>query len=189
MIWYDALAEMHAIQGWMRLPLDKNGRPYGPGYFRKRNWHDYLKWRNRKVAYRLQAWRWCVACGEPIPEASTGDHLIPISQGGPDDATNYAPLCPRCNVSKGRRDFWDWWLRKGLRVDQVDRTVMADLLCAYARLRYAQLSEAGLLYTKAPDYILQILRQCREAFVPRSHWPALDELRYRTPAPQLSLGF
>jgi 5-methylcytosine-specific restriction endonuclease McrA len=41
----------------------------------------------------------CHYCGQ---EASTVDHLIPISKGGTDEATNMVAACIKCN--SGKRD-------------------------------------------------------------------------------------
>ena len=43
----------------------------------------------------------CVKCGEKKP--LTVDHILPISKGGPDIASNIQPLCLSCNSSKGAR--------------------------------------------------------------------------------------
>ena len=43
----------------------------------------------------------CVKCGEQKP--LTVDHIMPISKGGPDIASNIQPLCLSCNSSKGAR--------------------------------------------------------------------------------------
>ena len=62
--------------------------------------------------YRTNAWRTlrrqllanqpdCAYCGQP---ATTLDHLIPISKGGPPlDPTNLIPACNPCNASRGNR--------------------------------------------------------------------------------------
>jgi 5-methylcytosine-specific restriction endonuclease McrA len=43
----------------------------------------------------------CAYCGQP---ATTLDHLIPISKGGPPlDPTNLIPACNPCNASRGNR--------------------------------------------------------------------------------------
>jgi len=42
----------------------------------------------------------CHYCGM---EANTADHLIPISKGGTDEATNMVACCTKCNSSKLNR--------------------------------------------------------------------------------------
>lgn len=42
----------------------------------------------------------CHYCGQ---EANTVDHLIPISKGGTDEATNMVAACNKCNASKRDR--------------------------------------------------------------------------------------
>ena len=42
----------------------------------------------------------CHYCGQ---EANTVDHLIPISKGGTDEATNMVACCSTCNSSKRDR--------------------------------------------------------------------------------------
>lgn len=44
----------------------------------------------------------CRYCGAAAPEAKlTVDHVIPVSLGGPDDATNLVTACVDCNAGKG----------------------------------------------------------------------------------------
>lgn len=47
--------------------------------------------------YRALAVDPCVYCGEP---ADATDHIVPVSQGGENAWTNYAPACRSCNSSK-----------------------------------------------------------------------------------------
>lgn len=42
-------------------------------------------------------------------ETSVGDHVVPISKGGPDVLENLVPCCPSCNTSKGNRDLHEEW--------------------------------------------------------------------------------
>lgn len=44
----------------------------------------------------------CHYCG--APKAGTVDHVIPVSRGGTNDASNLVPACGPCNYSKGGRD-------------------------------------------------------------------------------------
>lgn len=52
----------------------------------------------------------CVRCegGSGLKNVEK-DHIIPTYQGGPDDITNYQPLCAKCNSSKGPENI-DWRL-------------------------------------------------------------------------------
>jgi len=43
----------------------------------------------------------CQYCGSE--DATTVDHVIPISKGGTDDPDNLVAACSRCNYSKGNR--------------------------------------------------------------------------------------
>lgn len=46
----------------------------------------------------------CLMCGRREPEVKlTVDHVFPLSKGGSNTADNLAPLCSRCNKSKGAR--------------------------------------------------------------------------------------
>lgn len=51
----------------------------------------------------------CMYCGETFPEnLLTRDHVIPLSQGGPDTWSNCVTACAKCNHSKGNRTPENW---------------------------------------------------------------------------------
>lgn len=56
------------------------------------------QWRNIKAAYRHR----CAYCGKRRP--LTMDHVIPLSKGGSNTASNVVPACRSCNSSKCDRD-------------------------------------------------------------------------------------
>lgn len=57
-------------------------------------------WQALKARYNYQ----CLCCHKQEPEIElTIDHVIPISQGGRNDASNIQPLCRSCNSSKSAR--------------------------------------------------------------------------------------
>lgn len=177
----DALARLYAIQGWLHLPLSPTGKPYGPGFIRNRDWFSKLQWQNRRVSFRLRKYGYCLACNKPVSESSTGDHLVPVSLGGPDNASNYIPLCGKCNSLKGSKDFLKWWIYNGydlkdLKTPTVDGVpVLADLLCAYARLTYQSAKESGCLHEEAPKHQVDALEQLRP-ILPKTHWKAITEI-------------
>lgn len=53
--------------------------------------------------------RICFYCG--VPEATTVDHVTPISRGGTDSPTNLVACCKRCNFRKGEKTA-DEFIRK-----------------------------------------------------------------------------
>ena len=43
----------------------------------------------------------CLKCGQPYPEYNLEvDHIIPLHQGGPDNASNLQTLCKACHAAK-----------------------------------------------------------------------------------------
>jgi len=146
----EALLLLHALQSWSRLGLSKDGRPYGPGFFDKRNWIAGVRQDNRKVSLRLARLDACVRCNRPLSQDSSGDHLVPLADGGPMGAHNYIPLCRSCNASKGRRDFLVWWARSGRSVAELP----ADVLASYSRLVFQARAAAGALDDNAPEALV-----------------------------------
>ena len=53
-------------------------------------------WRRRKAAF-LARHKKCVACGGP---SNTCDHIIPLTRGGKDDASNWQAMCTACHSRK-----------------------------------------------------------------------------------------
>ncbi|MBX3438010.1 MAG: HNH endonuclease [Planctomycetaceae bacterium] len=65
-----------------------------------------MHWRQRKSVRRelLAVDPHCGYCRIPLTlQTSTIDHKIPLSQGGPDDPSNFRLACRRCNRRKGGR--------------------------------------------------------------------------------------
>lgn len=144
-----ALIRLNAMQSWRRLPTPQDGRPYGPGWFRTRDWVKGLESENRRVSMRLSRMGTCIFCGAQLPAGSTGDHIVPLSKGGPQGAQNYLPLCRNDNSSKGDRDLLEWWQSKGRSVAELPD----DVICAYARLMWQLYKPQRLLDDRASDYL------------------------------------
>jgi hypothetical protein len=56
----------------------------------------------------------CTYCGRPTtteqrPDKLNGEHVIPRSQGGNNNPTNYTPACRTCNLKKGGRTPAQWY--------------------------------------------------------------------------------
>lgn len=69
-----------------------------------------IKWSEIVREDRLQIERGmqqCTYCGGT--EGLTFDHLIPVSRGGPNIASNLVPACKSCNCSKGNKDIFEWY--------------------------------------------------------------------------------
>jgi len=133
------LLKIAIFQSWIRL----DGR-YSEGYLINfaagNNAAKTLKNPNRKTSIQLAKYGKCIVCGKTPSKNSTGDHIIPLSDGGENDATNYWPMCRNDNSSKGQRDFAEWFIRDKKRdIFSIDKTILADVLCSYARLKYIHL--------------------------------------------------
>lgn len=62
--------------------------------------HTEAQWRARAAFY---GWR-CRYCGAELDASTaTRDHVIPLSRGGSDWASNLVPACGPCNSRKGAR--------------------------------------------------------------------------------------
>jgi HNH endonuclease len=85
-------------------------------------------------------------CGNQLAPTSTGDHIIPLVEGGAPGIENYAPLCQPCNSSKHKRDLLEWWQAKGHSFLQLP----LDVLTAYARLHFDRAQQRGLLQEPTP---------------------------------------
>jgi hypothetical protein len=165
-----ALARLHAIESFRRVPLTSDGKPYGPGFFRKRDWVGTLNGENRRVSLRLCRMP-CIRCKNPIGADSTGDHIIPLSDGGPAGAQNYLPLCRSHNASKGRKDLFEWWIESGNNACDLDN----DVICAYCRLKFSWLRERGKELDTAPDYLHTAITQLCDS-LPPGHALAINEV-------------
>ena len=66
----------------------------------------------------------CAYCG------ATGklhwEHIIPRSAGGPESIDNMVRACPRCNLEKGARDPYQWYLRN--KPEPIPRIVLGKFL-------------------------------------------------------------
>lgn len=164
----EALLALHQIQTWGRLPVAADGRLYGPSYFSKRDWLPTLARKNRKVAFRLARLTTCVVCSRTLPANSTGDHIIPLADGGPDSADNFCPLCPSCNSSKGKNDLFAWLAAKGIS----PITLPLDVICAYVRLKYQALCDRGQLHLDAPASLVWAV-QSFERTIPQRHYQTI----------------
>jgi len=152
-----ALTKLWAWQHWYRT-TDRQGRHYGLSFLKKGfdSAPKSLHSDSRNTVRRLNLLGKCIGCDAQVPASSTGDHIIPLSRGGPQSIENFAPLCRSCNSSKGDRDLLEWW------IDVRQRTLGAlnlDALCVYLRLMYQMFEEQDMLQQNASDYCEEAVQQ------------------------------
>jgi len=152
-----ALLALYAIQEWMRLPLTKDGCPYGPGFFPNKASavKRAIQKETRGALLRLIRSNHCICCQVPLSMSGTGDHLVPRSKQGSNSASNYLPLCKRCNSSKGNRDLMKWWQMKEKPLNQLH----PDAICLYARTIYQCSTTERTLLRTAPSYLIELINQ------------------------------
>ena len=114
---------------------------------------EHLRVQSRKTVLRLANLRRCIFCGVEVSSGS-GDHIIPVSRGGPNSAENFMPLCRRCNSSKGNKDLLEWWFSKGRKL----RELNLDTLVIYLHFQY-RIAEEGRLDEPIPPNIFKAIRE------------------------------
>ena len=112
-----------------------------------------LQSESRKTIIRLISYRKCLMCGTDVG-LGQGDHVIPISKVPYHCAENYAPLCKRCNASKGAKDLLEWWIGKGKCITELH----PDALTVYLRLKF-RFTPPEELHLPAPEYFKIALQQ------------------------------
>jgi hypothetical protein len=66
----------------------------------------------------------CAYCGATGP--LHWEHIIPVSLGGPDCIDNMVRACAPCNLTKGARDPYQWYL--GSKAEPIPRIVLGKFL-------------------------------------------------------------
>lgn len=67
------------------------------------------------------------------------EHIIPVSIGGPDNIDNMVRACAPCNLEKGARDPYQWYLSK--KSDPIPRLVLGKFL----KVVFEEYATRGLL--------------------------------------------
>jgi 5-methylcytosine-specific restriction endonuclease McrA len=71
------------------------------------------KMTSKNLSDRLKLFDGCCAyCSESLGKNKQIDHVVPISKLGADTLDNIVFVCQSCNLSKGNRNFLDWYRTK-----------------------------------------------------------------------------
>ena len=63
----------------------------------------------------LESQKWtCIVCQKDLRLGYHVDHIVPVSKGGQNVDDNVQLLCPKCNLSKGNKDFAEFLKARGL---------------------------------------------------------------------------
>jgi len=100
----------------------------------------------------------CIICGGYLSEKTEGDHIIPLSKGGWNTVDNRLPLCRKCNSSKKDKDLLEWIFSKGIKIYDIDNTV----LYIYLHAEYTYLERNDLLDKPAYSYLKEAWEQSSE---------------------------
>lgn len=77
--------------------------PYIPSYYFTKGWYKVRAKALKRDGYT------CQYCGD---KATTADHIVPRSKGGPNTMANLVACCSRCNEIAGGREFADFQAKK-----------------------------------------------------------------------------
>lgn len=131
--WHEALYSLYALQHYESM-----GKQYGCVVFYTQIFSvlSGLENTSRKtLLHHLQSPA-CIVCDTPIDIAGKKlDHIVPLSQGGPDTMENTMVLCRQHNSSKGSKDLLEWWLWREWEACDLPR----NILCLYARIMWQHL--------------------------------------------------
>lgn len=143
----------------LQLGMISVWRQTGGSNFVSKNPYQILYGENRRVIIRMIRRFTCISCSVQLPEDSTGDHIIPSALGGSDKLENFLPLCQPCNSSKGKRDLLVWWRWKKCSLKRMP----TDVICAYARVMWTHLHDAGRVDEPAPDEAVSLVDEAIRA--------------------------
>jgi hypothetical protein len=162
-----ALVALYLLQDFRRVT--EASQPPAPGWFHRHGVVVGITGENRKLTARLVRRTDCLACLSPLPQDSTGDHLVALANGGAPGLANYIPLCGRCNSSKRTRDFLEWWELRGRSVAELP----VDVLAAYCRLTFQHLRDRRQIGKPAPAWLRRALSALSETLPSPEHERAL----------------
>jgi len=83
---------------------------------RNGTWHgsNWIR-RDKRLAIYLRDQFRCVYCNRNLATVKakyrTLDHIVPVTRGGDNDATNLCTACKHCNDSKGDKTAWEYLAR------------------------------------------------------------------------------
>lgn len=66
-----------------------------------------------QAIYSLQRGR-CAHCSRKVGSEYHVDHIVPLVRGGSNWPENLQILCPKCNMSKNRKDPFEWKQQNGM---------------------------------------------------------------------------
>ena len=102
----------------------------------------------------------CSYCHEELTfkEIREGDHIVGREM---DHLVWTVPCCTRCNSSKGKKEFLDWWINfKGNNITELHHNVIG----VFCRAKYRLSKKHGILDEQVPDVYKTALTQLH------THW-------------------
>ena len=139
---------------------------------RVQDFENTLKHAGRKPVLRLANRHRCYGCDTGVNPFANGDHIVPSVKAGPSSADNFAPMCPRCNSSKGDQDLPEWWLKKGRTLWSLD----PDVIVQYCRVMYPHLAKLEMLDSPAPEPVIRLLSQFSDSLPTVEHTAAFNDI-------------
>ena len=183
---HDYLLGLVALAQWQKA--SKDGSPNAEFFTDIHKLQATLEADSRLVVLQNIADGRCYGCGTRIANiVNQGDHVIPLSAGGPRGMDNFSLMCRWCNASKGSYDLVSWWLKQGRSLLTLDPNV----LTIYARTRFKMKRMEGptSLEFPAPWWAQQALDQVSNALPSGSHRRAFSWIRANLLPPALEANY